>query len=64
MVLKDDARANVVSVAETTGDAECLKTGQHGWIFQNSQEVDSLGLRAAHFKGVRGFRIAVRTRGS
>lgn len=64
MARKNDARADVVSIAETTRDTECLKTGQHGGIFKNSQEVDSLGLRAAHFKGVRGFRIAVRTRGS
>lgn len=56
---EDDAGAEVIAVAETAGDAEDLKFGESGRVFQQSVEMQPFGLCPGQFESPGCFDVAV-----
>lgn len=56
---EDHAGAEVVTVAESAGDAENLVVCQQVWRFEESEEVHAVSNSAGNFEGMRCFDITV-----
>lgn len=56
---KDDSGAEVIAVAEATGDAENLELAESRGIFEQTKQVNSFCGSTSQFKRVSGFNVAV-----
>jgi len=56
---EDNSGSEVITVAEAAGNAEDLKIGESGGIFEQSVEVQAFGFGTCEFEGPCGFDVAV-----
>jgi hypothetical protein len=58
---KYDPRANIVPVAEATGDADDLKCVQKRWLLEQTKQMNAIRVPAARLEGERRLDVAVRS---